>query len=82
MVLRDAPEYAKPGSPNAAAISTSVIRAERIGKKNVAENLGPEQKRVGQLGPTEKVKKNSGARGKLVGANESVEQGVVEGSTN
>jgi hypothetical protein len=41
--------------------------------------LGPEQKRVGQLGPTEKVKKNSGARGKLVGANESVEQGVAEG---
>lgn len=56
-----------------------MIRAERIGKKNVAENLGPEQKRVGQLGPTEKVKKNSGARGKLVGANESVEQGVAEG---
>jgi hypothetical protein len=46
---------------------------------NVKEGLGPEQKRVGQLGPTEKVKKNSGARGKLVGANESVEQGVAEG---
>jgi hypothetical protein len=49
---------------------------------NVKEGLGPEQKRVGQLGPTEKVKKNSGARGKLVGANESVEQGVEEGSIN
>jgi hypothetical protein len=49
---------------------------------NVKEGLGPEQKRVGQLGPTEKVKKNSGARGKLVGANESVEQGVAEGSIN
>jgi hypothetical protein len=46
----------------------------------IEEDLGPEQKRVGQLGPTEKVKKNSGARGKLVGANESVEQGVAEGS--
>ncbi len=45
----------------------------------IEEDLGPEQKRVGQLGPTEKVKKNSGARGKLVGANESVEQGVAEG---
>lgn len=46
------------------------------GKKQqgVAEDLGPEQKRVGQLGPIEKVKKNSGARGKLVGASESVEQ--------
>lgn len=49
---------------------------------NVKEGLGPEQKRVGQLGPTEKVKKNSGARGKLVGANESVEQGVEEGSSS
>lgn len=37
------------------------------------EGLSKQQKRVGQLGPTEKVKKNSGARGKLVGANESVE---------
>jgi hypothetical protein len=35
------------------------------------EDLGPEQKRVGQLGPTEKVKNNN--IGKLVGANESTE---------
>jgi hypothetical protein len=49
-----------------------MIRAERIGKKGVAENLGPEQKAVGQLGPTEKVG-SQGAVGKLVGANESVE---------
>jgi hypothetical protein len=37
------------------------------------EGLSKQQKRVGQLGPTEKVKKNSGARGKLVGASESVD---------
>jgi len=47
-----------------------MIRAERIGKKGVAENLGPEQKAVGQLGPTEKIGPQ-GAVGKLVGANES-----------
>lgn len=38
---------------------------------DVNEDLGPEQKRAGQLGPTEKVKNNN--IGKLVGANESVE---------
>lgn len=38
---------------------------------DVSEDLSPEQKRVGQLGPTEKVKNNN--IGKLVGANESVE---------
>ena len=40
-------------------------------KGELEEDLGPEQKRVGQLGPTEKVKNNN--IGKLVGANESTE---------
>lgn len=40
-------------------------------EEEVKEDLGPEQKRVGQLGPTEKVKNNN--IGKLVGANESTE---------
>jgi hypothetical protein len=39
---------------------------------SVEEDLDANQKRVGQLGPTEKVGKE-GAVGKLVGANESVE---------
>ena len=39
--------------------------------EKVDEDLGPEQKRVGQLGPTEKVKNNN--IGKLVGASESKE---------
>ena len=38
-------------------------------EQSVAENLDPNQKRVGQLGPTEKVKNNN--IGKLVGANEN-----------
>lgn len=38
-------------------------------QKGVAEDLDADQKRVGQLGPTEKVKNNN--IGKLVGANES-----------
>ena len=38
--------------------------------QGVAEDLGPEQKAAGQLGPTEKIGKK-GAVGKLVGANES-----------
>jgi len=40
-------------------------------EEEVKEDLGPEQKKVGQLGPTEKVKNNN--IGKLVGANESTE---------
>ena len=40
-------------------------------KGELEEDLGPEQKRVGQLGPTEKVKDNN--IGKLVGASESKE---------
>jgi hypothetical protein len=42
------------------------------GDCEVEEDLDADQKRVGQLGPTEKVGKK-GAVGKLVGANESVE---------
>jgi hypothetical protein len=45
----------------------------RKGERGVAEDLDANQKRVGQLGPTEKVGPK-GAVGKLVGANESVEQ--------
>lgn len=44
--------------------------------KEIDEDLGPEQKRVGQLGPTEKVKNNN--IGKLVGASESVEHQTDE----
>lgn len=40
-------------------------------KEDVEEDLDADQKRVGQLGPTEKVKNNN--IGKLVGASESVE---------
>jgi hypothetical protein len=43
---------------------------DRINKQGVAEDLDANQKRVGQLGPTEKVGPK-GAVGKLVGANES-----------
>ena len=46
--------------------------AKRIRSGEVEEDLDADQKRVGQLGPTEKVGKE-GAVGKLVGANESVE---------
>ena len=42
-------------------------------KKDMSEDLDANQKRVGQLGPTEKVG-SKGAVGKLVGANESVER--------
>jgi hypothetical protein len=41
-------------------------------KNEVEENLNPQQKKAGQLGPTEKVGKE-GAVGKLVGADESID---------
>ena len=51
-------------------------------EQGVAEDLDANQKRVGQLGPTEKVGKK-GAVGKLVGANENfismAPQAVAEG---
>ena len=45
---------------------------DKVGTQGVAEDLDANQKRVRQLGPTEKVGPK-GAVGKLVGANESVE---------
>jgi hypothetical protein len=44
---------------------------DKLKNKEVEEGLDANQKRVGQLGPTEKVKNNN--IGKLVGANESIE---------
>ena len=55
------------GSP--AEFQQKLINREK--NKGVEEDLDANQKRVGQLGPTEKVKNNN--IGKLVGANESTE---------
>lgn len=49
------------------------------GNDEVEEDLDADQKRVGQLGPTEKVGK-AGAVGKLVGANEAVAHDSTEES--
>jgi hypothetical protein len=62
--LRDA------GRKNASEKTMQNIRAKFSDKeKEVDEGLDANQKRVGQLGPTEKVKNNN--IGKLVGANEN-----------
>ena len=50
---------------------TAAVKAEVARRKGVAEDLDADQKRVGQLGPTEKVKNNN--IGKLVGTSESRE---------
>jgi hypothetical protein len=47
---------------------------DMYGKQGMAEDLDANQKRVGQLGPTEKVGPK-GAVGKLVGASESIREG-------
>jgi hypothetical protein len=57
---------------------TAAVKAEVARRKGVAEDLDANQKRVGQLGPTEKVKNNN--IGKLVGANESVELSEMDKS--
>jgi hypothetical protein len=44
---------------------------QAVAEEEVEEGLDANQKRVGQLGPTEKVKNNN--IGKLVGASESTE---------
>jgi hypothetical protein len=60
---------------------TAAVKAEVARRKGVAEDLDANQKRVGQLGPTSKVKNNN--IGKLVGANENfigmAPQAVAEG---
>lgn len=68
-------EYAKPKKkdPKKAGFTTPKPKSKNPDDNMFKEGLSKEQKRAGQLGPTEKVKKNSGARGKLVGASESVD---------
>jgi hypothetical protein len=53
-------------------------KEQQFEQQGVAEDLDANQKRVGQLGPTEKVKNNN--IGKLVGANESVELSEMDKS--
>jgi len=60
----------KAGQEHASEKTMQNIRAKFSSKeKEVDEGLDADQKRVGQLGPTEKVKNNN--IGKLVGANEN-----------
>lgn len=60
---------AKAGKGSPAELQQKLIKREK--NKAVEEDLDANQKRVGQLGPTEKVKNNN--IGKLVGASESKE---------
>jgi len=65
-----------------ALIRKELQKREQQSQQGVAEDLDANQKRVGQLGPTEPVGKNEkNLRGKLVGANENfinqVDQAVV-----
>ena len=59
----------KVGKGSPAELQQKLINREK--NKPVEEDLDANQKRVGQLGPTEKVKNNN--IGKLVGASESTE---------
>jgi len=59
-------------------MKTGVGTFTALKKQGVAEDLDANQKRVGQLGPTEKVKNNN--IGKLVGANESLELNEMDKS--
>ena len=46
--------------------------------QNVDEGLDADQKKVGQLGPTEKITKSNPTRGKLVGASESIDPLIAQ----
>jgi hypothetical protein len=73
----------KAGREHASKEKMAQIRAkyDKLDEEGVAEDLDANQMRVGQLGPTEKVKNNN--IGKLVGANENFinmsPQAVAEG---
>ena len=71
----DPPKKGEKGVPVPTPVDEEYDKLDEV---TMDEGLDANQKRVGQLGPTEKVKNNN--IGKLVGANESVEQGVAEGS--
>ena len=64
-------------SDMSAMVKHLVDTLKREGENGLDENLDADQKRVGQLGPTEKVGPK-GAVGKLVGANESVNESEDE----
>jgi hypothetical protein len=51
------------------------IKKEGVSEGEIEENLDANQKRAGQLGPTEKVKNNN--IGKLVGVSESIQEGEI-----
>ena len=70
-LLRDLKKKAGVRNPQTGKPSMAHSDVEKVDEEGVAEDLDSNQKRVGQLGPTEKVKNNN--IGKLVGANESVE---------
>jgi hypothetical protein len=61
------------GRDGASKEKMATIRAkhDKLDEEEMEEGLDANQKRVGQLGPTEKVKNNN--IGKLVGANESTD---------
>jgi hypothetical protein len=67
---RDADEF---GSSDRHNLCKNVLSTLGSSSDKVSEDIGPEQKRAGQLGPTEKIAKSNPLRGKLVGANESQE---------
>jgi len=70
----------KAGRDGASKEKMANIRAkyDKLDEVEMEEGLDANQKRVGQLGPTEKVKNNN--IGKLVGANESLELNEMDKS--
>jgi hypothetical protein len=64
-------DYSQKTMPTAPSAMQRDYSQKTMPKEEVEEDLDANQKRVGQLGPTEKVKNNN--IGKLVGASESVE---------
>jgi hypothetical protein len=70
----------KAGREGASKEEMAKLRAkfDKLDEVEMDEGLDANQKRVGQLGPTEKVKNNN--IGKLVGANESVELSEMDKS--
>jgi hypothetical protein len=70
----------KAGRDGASKEKMANIRAkyDKLDEVEMEEGLDADQKRVGQLGPTEKVKNNN--IGKLVGANESLELNEMDKS--
>ena len=77
---KEAPPAPPPAAPQPAAPAAPQPAAPAAPQPPVKENISMKQKKVGQLGPTEKISKSNPTRGKLVGVAENKKSDKLKGT--